>query len=326
MTDNKTAIVYIAYGPIRLHKQVILSILTLYYFLNETEGFEKINLVVYTDDKEIFEENLKGIIINYEILTPQNIKEYIGAFNHIHRLKICVIKDCMQKYKNNILYIDGDTYILKSPWEIINKISSEATVFHIREFKLTDGSGYTWDRTLKLVKKYKFELQGEEFKIDIDAEMWNAGTIGISLSNFRLLDDVLQLTDDISKKSSFFLAEQFAFSYIFLKNTTIIPANDFVYHYWYPHLKEMYSFYINKFLEENKSVKINSMAEEAMKLTRRQNELPLPKGTKKDEFKKKLKKMKKYKESDIDFFMYHLRLRVKNKFRSYLPSAIKSKN
>jgi hypothetical protein len=136
MTSNKSVIVYIAYGPDYLHKQVIFSILTLYHFLIKESEFERIKLIVYTDNKEIFEKNLCGININYEILNPIKIKEYIGSFNHIHRLKICVIQHCFHKYKSDVLYVDGDTYFFKSPFDLINKISKDVSIFHTREFAL----------------------------------------------------------------------------------------------------------------------------------------------------------------------------------------------
>lgn len=321
MTNKKPAVIYIAYGPHDIHKQVILSILTLYYFLTEKQEFEKINLIVYTDNKEIFEENLIGINIIYELLTLSKIKEYIGKFNHNHRLKICVIKHCFHKYESNILFIDSDTYFLKSPFELINQISEKKTMLYAKEFKLNEGGvpwNYAWGKTLKLVKKHTFKLQEKEFKIDDDAEMWNSGVIGISFSNLLLMDDVLQLTDQISEKSSFFLAEQFAFSYIFLTNTSIIPSDGFIYHYWYQHLKEIYNFHINIFLNLNKETTIKSKAEKAMLLTQRRNELSLPKGTKIEELKKKLQKMRKYKQSDIDLFIYNLKFVLKGKVRGYL--------
>ncbi len=328
MTNNKTAVVYIAYGPDYLHKQVILSILTLYYFLSEKKEFQKISLIVYTDNREIFEDNLPGINIIFEILTFPKIKEYIGKFNHIHRLKICVLRQCLQVYKSTILFVDSDTYFLKSPSKLIDEISEKKTILHSKEFKLNEGGvhwNYAWGKTLKLVKKHTFKLQEKEFKMDNDAEMWNSGVIGISFSNLFLLDDVLQLTDQISEKSSFFVAEQFAFSYIFLIKTSIIPAYEFIYHYFYPHLKETYNFHINIFLKENKDTTINSKAEKAMLLTKRRNELSLPKGTKIEELKKKIQKMRKYKQSDFDLFMYNLGFVLKSKVRVYLSSLTKTK-
>ncbi|HVG41013.1 MAG TPA: hypothetical protein VM888_05320, partial [Chitinophagaceae bacterium] len=254
MTTNKTLIVYIAYGPDHLHKQVIFSILTLYYFLNIKGEFEKINLIVFTDKKEAFEKSLNGISIIYEILTPQEIKEYIGIreFKHIHRLKIFVLKHCFQKYKSNLLYIDGDTYFLKSPVELINKISNNTSIFHAKEFELSKESEYGGGKSLKLgydpikllssvIKKINCELHEKDYKLDMNVEMWNAGVLGISFNNHSLLDDVLKLTDRISKKTSYFLAEQFAFSYILFKKTALMPAYEFIYHYWPEDSKEVYS-------------------------------------------------------------------------------------
>ncbi len=333
MTINKTAIVYIAYGPDHLHKQVILSILTLYYFLNKKGEFEKINLIVYTDNKEIFEKYLNEINIKYEILTSQKIKEYINNMGYIHRVKICVIKDCFQKYKSNILYVDGDTYFLKSPFELINKISDDISIFHVKEFELIEQSRYTEGKAINfgyfpeiflnsVITKNNTSLKVKEIKIDKNTEMWNSGVIGISISNLSLLDKVLQINDQISKKTSYFLAEQFAFSYIFFKKTTLIPADQFIYHYWLAQLKEVYNFYIDKFLEENNGLTINSKAEKAVELTKHQNELSLSKKTKKEEFIRKLQKIRKLNKTKISFLTYHLSLQLTNFCRYWFRAII----
>jgi hypothetical protein len=322
MLTTKPIILYIAYGPSHLHKQVILSILTLYYFLNKEGELEKINLIIYTDDKEIFEKNLAGISINFEIITPKIIQDYRGHFNHIHRLKIAVIRHCFQKHESNILYVDGDTYFLKSPCELINKISNDISIFHAKEFELIEGASDSQVKAIGLgydplnflrsvIKKNNSSLQEKEYEIEVNTQMWNAGVLGISVDNSVLLDDVLQLTDQISKKSSYFLAEQFAFSHILGKKTTLIPSGEFIYHYWPPDLKESYSSRINIFLEKSSNLTLNCKAESAVELTG-EDVLVLTKKTSKNEFKMKLQKIRKLKKSNIIFFIYHLSLQLGN--------------
>jgi hypothetical protein len=337
MLTTKPIILYIAYGPRHLHKQVILSILTLYDFLNKEGEFERINLIVYTDDKEIFEKNLGGININFEIITPQMIQDYIGIFNHIHRLKISVIRHCFQTYKSNILYVDGDTYFLKSPSVLISKITDDTSIFHVKEFELIEGVtsypakaiglGYDPLNFLRsVIKKNNSRLGENEYQIDLNTQMWNAGVLGISVNNGRLLDDILRLTDQISKKSSYFLAEQFAFSHILGKKTTLIPSDEFIYHYWPPELKEGYNSCINIFLEKSDELNLNCKAESAVELTRREDAIGLTKKTTKKEFKMRLQKIRRLKKNEISFLIYHLSILLRD-FCRYLfkPSPISSK-
>ncbi len=311
-----------------------MSILTLYYFLSEQEQLEEINFIVYTDDKEIFEQNLDGININYEVLTSENIKHYINNLGYIHRIKICVIKLCLQKYKRDILFVDSDTFFLKSPLDIVNKISDNTTIFHAKEFELLEGDDYygkkNWnfgyfpqDVLGSVIKKNNIKLKAGEIKICLNVEMWNSGIIGISISNLPLLDDVLRLTDQLSKKSGYFIAEQFAFSYIFLKKTTIISANDVVYHYNIPYLKEIYNLNITSFLGENKNTPLNFKAKKAVQLTEQKNKLLIPKKKEEMFFFKKLKSLKKHNKTQLIFFIFHLRQQLIHKLK-YQISNLKT--
>ena len=278
MITNKTSIIYLAQGSTNLHRQAIFSILTLLYHTKESP--KNFDIVIYTDNKEIFMKNLNGIIIKYEELSPSLIDNYLGNYNFPLRLKICVIQDCIKKYKSNILFVDADTYYLNNPVNIIDQISNSSTIFHLKEFTLIEGDGYYAKKVKKLVNKYSFNVQGENFKISLNTEMWNSGVLGISRDSLSLVKNVLELTDDICRKVSYYLAEQFAFSYIFQKNSALIPSNEVIYHYWYPNLKEIYNFHIERFLLENYSMPLPIKSEMAVELTKRQQYLVLPNSSK----------------------------------------------
>ncbi len=324
MINNKTVILYVAYGPTQVHKQVMLSILTLYYFLSGEKQLEKISLIVYTDNKEVFEKNLNGINIIYETLTSKNIKDYINDLGYIHRIKVCVIKLCIQKYRSNVLFIDSDTFFLKSPFDLVNKISGNTAIFHSKEFELLKGDenvgkkswnfGYFPSDVLgSVIKRNNLKLKEGEIEICLNVEMWNSGVIGISYSNLPFLEDVLKLTDQISKRSGYFLAEQLAFSYVFLKKTTILKSDDFIYHYIY--LKDIYNLNITNFLNENKDLTINYKAEKAVQLTKQRDKLLIPKKTETGIFTKKIKSWKKYNKTQIFFWIFHLRLQLIQKLK-----------
>jgi hypothetical protein len=62
--------------------------------------------------------------------------------------------------------------------------------------------------------------------------MWNAGLIGLRSDQRRLLDDVLDLTDQFHARYPKHVMEQFAFSYVLSRELALHAADDHVYHYW----------------------------------------------------------------------------------------------
>jgi hypothetical protein len=293
---GKTSITYLAYGPHALHRQVIFSILTLYYYTKrDIKNFE---LIIYTDNKEIFEEHLRGIRISYKILSPKFIKSSI-KYNFHHRLKAVIIRDCALEYKNKLLYIDGDTYFLKSPTTLINQLSPSTSLLHKLEYTLQEtGTGYDYTRlkAKKLAINYTFQIGNVISKINEDAQMWNTGVVGISKENLHLLDEILDLTDQINEKVYFILAEQFSFSYILQNNTKIESADTVIYHYWTQSKKDIFNYHIKLLLKINKALSLEEKAALAVALTKEheRNRLPLPDKTLYEKVNAHISKAKKF--------------------------------
>jgi hypothetical protein len=279
MNLENTKILYLAHGPKYNHKQVIFSVLTWLYFLDKKK--EEVKIIIYTEDQAFFEKYL-GIQtnINYEILTPEIMKEGKGYFDFIHRLKIWIIKHNIEKYNSNVLYLDGDTYLIKCPVSLLNLISKEKTIFHCYEYTASEGGdeheGDGWLLFRKLVRNYEYTLYGKSFKIGMDAEMWNAGVLGIHKENHHLLNDLFDLTDQIIEKSYLKTAEQFAFSYIMAQNTKLIPAKEYIFHYYSSRSKAIYNYHIHVFLKATTGLSIEEKAKKAYELSKQHHQLKLP--------------------------------------------------
>lgn len=280
MIQNKTSIIYLAHGPKHLHRQSIFSILTLCHFLNF--DLTNINIVIYTDDQAVFEKHLKGLPFKCEHLTNEQVKSYIKN-DYVHRVKICVIQDCMKKYGSNVLFVDGDTYFLKSPVNIINKISKEYTVFHSFESTIADGGPIhevpIWLTLRKLARNYEYSLKGEKFKLSFDSQVWNSGILGLSTEYYSLIDDVLDLNDQMTRNERLKTAEQVAFTYIMRMNSTLIAGEEFVYHYFMPQEKNLYNYHIGLFLKKYLRETIQTKAKKAVDLSHKQDRLTLPEKT-----------------------------------------------
>lgn len=278
--DIKCCIVFQAYGRETLYKQVVFSILTLYYHLNG--DFEGIKCVIYTDNSQLFTRVLKNVPLETILLSKKDIAEYKGPASFVHRLKICILTDCMAKYGTDILYLDGDTYFTKSPRQLLDKISVQTSMMHTREYDMSDGGDYeetSWVTARKVIRENEFTLSNRTFKIPFSATMWNAGVLGIAHENAHLLEQVLSLSDQLYSKAAFFSAEQFSFSYILNSNTSLIAADDTIFHYWSNNGKLLFDHHLKDFFKENKNLPVEVLAQKSQELIERKNELVIPEPT-----------------------------------------------
>jgi hypothetical protein len=231
--DNQTIIVYLVYGHEKVFRQAAFSILSLYNQVDKR--LDDLQIVVYTDNEDLLRKYVDGFCVVIERLSTELLATWKGESNFNHRTKICMLKDCLSKYNSKTLYLDTDTVFLQSPFNIVGEISRETIVMHKNEFDLYEAGGYediNWLLMRRLLKNNSFDLNGSTFQIDFSVRMWNSGVIGISPENCYLLENALSLCDQFYKKEKVFLAEQFAFSYIFQINRRLIESDDCIFHYW----------------------------------------------------------------------------------------------
>jgi len=279
--NNKPVVLYHAYGLKELYYQVIFSALTLFHHLGDNT--DEITCIIYTDDTRLFKKYLQEFPVKYEQLTLESIKAYRGPQDFVHRLKIFIIQDCLTKYQHKILYMDADTYFLKSPLPLIREISPALAIMNSDDYDMQDAGDLeekSWLMIRKVVKENTFWLDGISFKIPMTTRMWNAGIIGLDFSHLPLLDKVIQLTDQIYKINAIFTAEQFAFSYVLQTNTKLKPTEDYLVHYWpnaWPNpQKILYNYHFNIFFKNNTALPGKELAFKAFELTQKRNELKLP--------------------------------------------------
>ena len=291
--QQKCIILYLAYGKTNIFNQVLFSILTLHHHLRKDT--DKPKVVVYTDKPNFFSAYTDPLNIQIEKITPQQIESYRGKNNFIHRVKICIIKSCIEKYHTNVFYLDSDTYFKESPLQLISQIDNVTSVMNSNDYDLQHADelyeNLDWLKIRRAIRDFSYVIEGETIKIPLSTRMWNAGVIGISYDNKKLLDKVLDLTDQIYSNKNIFTAEQFAFSYYLQKFTNLISTGDVIMHYWPNHAgmywKNQYDQHISHFLKSYKSKPVDQKAELAYELTKNHIEIVSPPKT---GFIKKLKK------------------------------------
>jgi len=245
-------IVYQSYGNNDVFKQTLFSIFTLQYYLSETRINFPYSIIVYTDKPEIFSKyNLETSLLSQNL-----IQKWKGKYNFLHRVKIIIIEDAARRYNDSIIYIDSDTYFIKSPILLFKKISSEISLMLNNEGQISKNN-----------QKLLFNFLSNKTNLDIGNNkifMWNAGLIGIDKSNIHLINKILELNDNIYEKFYRHIVEQFSFSYYLQINTNIYSSDDYLIHYCGD--KELVVEIISRFLEIQKSFPMQNIYKNANRL------------------------------------------------------------
>jgi len=252
----KEYLLYQAYGNILVINECKYSLLKLYDVYKQT-GLQLPEIIIYTDKPQefkIFEGNMPLLL---QIVTAEQIREWKGEINFVHRVKIKVIKDCLQKFTGKIIYTDTDTYVIKPLTSLFNSIDRSSVLFHEHEGVIESSYQFRkWKRFFE-----QASLEEPERKKLLQTQMWNAGVIGLENSHLPLLDEVLNMTDQLYKQFHKHIAEQFAFCYVFHKaGIAISAAKESIFHYW--DLKEL-RLLLSKFFLKYGSVPFNKLVEKS---------------------------------------------------------------
>lgn len=215
-------VVYLAFGPRRLVEATAFSALTL---MKAAETSQRWRLVVYTDQAAVFERY--GVAA--EFVQLDEIRKSEGALDYAHRIKILALQHCAEHYDGHLLYLDGDTYWKRPAGELFARLAPGRSVMHQREWLLSNGE----------IPGLFDALYGSAFSSPTlvagrrpTAAMWNAGVIGLSVSDLGVLTSVLDAADELYEVRRFHLAEQLAWSLSLDGRTEVSSADDVVFHYW----------------------------------------------------------------------------------------------
>lgn len=236
-------ILYQAYGNMDVVNECKFSLLRL---LSVYGSNNKPHVIIYSDKPGEFIPFKNEIPLTIEIIHNKDINAWRGSINFVHRVKIEVIRDCLDKYPGKVIYADTDTCCIKDLNGIFDTISGLNVFFHTNEGSLSQPQQLHQ-------KKWKRFLMGSDidsFKnfSPLQINMWNAGVIGLQQSHSSLLGQVLELTDMLYPSFGKHTVEQFAFCYIFQKeNKQFNSAEPYFFHYW--NLKEFRKLLGNFFIK-----------------------------------------------------------------------------
>jgi len=243
-------VIYIAHTKERIWRDAFFSILTLLQYSRQPDSTIKIWL--FTDNVDYF--NLPDVEIVK--LTNEMLRDWYGEINFIHLQKIHAIRYVAEQTKSgDFLILDGDTYFKMDPYPLFNKVNSHCSFMHVSEGSISKLKTKSGKRLQKLA------LSNAVKDFNKDAEMYNAGTIGIARENLKLEDTVFKLSEELYRAEPNHIMEQLAHSIVLNKHTKIIEADEYIYHWWGRGLNV--EKLLIQFFEENKGMEVEQLISKA---------------------------------------------------------------
>jgi hypothetical protein len=234
-------LVYQAHSSPDIYHETIYSI----YSYSIVDGGAGTEFIIFTDNIAYFKQYLGNLQVHYVPITTQLVTEWKGDLDFIHRVKIKVLQQALNSFRGNFLYVDSDTYFLRSLSATFQAISEGKLFMHCHEKNLDTSKVY------RPLLNHKFISNGRTIVLTDKIEIWNAGAIGFTNDAERLLQEVLDMTDLLYRYYQKHVIEQFSFSYIFQSQAKINSLEKEIYHYWSlkeirPYLQQIFDSPLSK--------------------------------------------------------------------------------
>ena len=226
-------ILYISYGSGPHEQEVIFSLLSALRWVGPAAL--DLRFLILTDRPTSF----AGLPATVEYISPERWDEWAGPTRFNHRRKIMAIQHALARFDAPTVLLDGDTWLRRSPRELFARIEKGRTIMHIREARIVDIDSPQGAQLNAFLEAERFSWSGAvDGRIPRDRSLWNAGVIGMHPEDVGLLDEVLALTDDFCSRGTLHILEQLAFCLVLAERTSLVEAQDIVFHYWPPYLHE----------------------------------------------------------------------------------------
>ncbi len=196
-------------------------------------------MTVYTD----LPDDYAGIADDVVRLGPEEVATWAGPLRHLHRGKILVLKDILERFGETAVLLDTDTFFKEPPERLFERIGPGSAVMERVEPVFHGPTREMLEEALR-----RDPTLGEIVRPDT-AVMWNAGVIGLDPAEAGLLGEVLALNDQLYGISRDWYTEQVAFGLVLGRRLELRAADDVVYHYCHPVLKRSFERRFQRFAE-----------------------------------------------------------------------------
>ena len=229
------------------------AILTIYSFYAHYGWPSPARVILFTDDADYFKPYLAPFEVDYVFLSPEKIKTMRGEINFLHRMKIAIIDEALQRAADKIFYVDSDTFFTANPKRAEEIVSPGVAFMHLKEYDFASlenkplPAGKTFRAFYDLIVSRSFRVtDNDALRISPTAISWNAGAMVLHPAHRTWLGDVYALTDQFYPATGNHASEQYAFSVVLQQRAHLQPCSDLVYHYWYRVEKRIADLWIEK--------------------------------------------------------------------------------
>jgi hypothetical protein len=259
-----------AYGSARIVQEARFAVLTFLHHAAKREDSWRV--VIYTDQPGAFADLGAGVFT--EPMDAARVRAWRGRIDFVHRVKLEVLLDCLQRHPGTLLYVDSDTWFDGDPWLLYERIGATDAVMHECEGRLHEEPNGVLRKMHRFVRGTSFQLpDGERVQMSGATEMWNAGVIGLDANvAVPLLQRALALTDTMHAQYQKHVTEQLAVSWVLQTDMRLRAASDVVHHYWRT-CAEVEKI-LEVFFQEHAGLPLPRLAEAASKLKPRVTPAP----------------------------------------------------
>lgn len=230
-------LIYLLFGKNSADHQseLIYSLLSFKKVAGEWSN-KNVTILIYTDNAFSLPECLSDIRVEFNILDKEEISNRIKRANgHALILKAVVMNDFLKKYQACGILTDTDTFFIKDPGQLFDKVNEGCLLMHLKEYPLANRP----DICSFFKKKGFKQLDGSDHLISPDFFMWNSGIVGLTQTHLHLTNEVIYLIEQIAEEKEWpaeqaRFIEQTCYSYYLQKQgPKLLPAEDVVVHYWF---------------------------------------------------------------------------------------------
>ena len=223
----------ISHGKETEYRRALFMLYSLFAHLSDWGDYE---VILQTDRPAWFEPWVAGLPVELRLLTKERIHQLKGEIQFVHLLKITLLKDLLAEKLENTLFIDSDTFFLKSAESIFGWIQPGQSVMHVKEYpfsSLLESACPTRRSYGKFFTDNLLRLPGETPKlVDMNSSSWNSGVLGLSPSTLPFFDDIHAMATEIFQETRCPFSEQYAYSICLGERTAVVPCEDVIFHYF----------------------------------------------------------------------------------------------
>ncbi|WP_152045247.1 hypothetical protein [Aureimonas psammosilenae] len=229
-------LLYLCYGTGMHQQEAVFSVLSAVH--KAGSGLKRLRIVVYTDDRTPFE----GLPVEFRDLSKEELAAWDGPHGYRHRRKIMAMADSLERFPGKVVFLDSDTWFLRSPEALFRTVTGEKRPLHLPEGSIATvrAPGFAaWHRYLL---GHRFDAaNGAKFAIPSDIVMWNSGVVGLTSDDRPLMAEALRIVDQMTATfDEAPTAEQLALSHVIQAQREAVSSDGIVFHYWVDRMRRQF--------------------------------------------------------------------------------------